>query len=87
MKCVLLGLCIILMVGCTSISYDGKSMSIISTKEYKQIDVQVWRKGDDIYIILHAQGVTNNAEGFIKNLNEGITKGIVTGLKSGIGTP
>ncbi len=76
-------LLLIILSACTTVAYDGKNISIISTKEYKVIEVEVYREGDNLYILFRAEGVTNDAEIFVQNFSEGVTKGLITGLKSG----
>ena len=82
---ILLVASVFVLSGCTYLSYtgkDGRSISYLSTKEFKSLDVKV-KKNEDGFVEakLKAEGVTSN---LVEQVGSGVVKGMSISSGAGI---
>jgi len=71
----------VLLNGCTVLTYygkDGRSITYMSTKEFKSLDVEINKDGNKVDVKVNAKGVTSD-------LVEEIANGVEKGLKAASG--
>ena len=67
----------VLVTGCTMITYtekDGRSITYMSTKEFKSLNVKIKKDEKKVEVKLNAKGVTSD---LVEEIGSGVVKGLL----------